>query len=234
VRAWWRKTRTWTAWVRIGGGNGEKESGMFMGPGDEAIIRQPTPDEARTMKLDAGQPVIEITRADGSVDVTTGRVRTSDAAEQQGGKASGIRQRLRRSGGGGGGRRIRLPIRKRVRLRAKLAVAELRTEAAIALVESIVDAVEDYRLRKVVVGDVVTRWQELDAAVQEKYRREGTDVTPLQRFVWDYVDRVGAAAFVGIPEDRAMTEEEVEETLRQGWSRHIAEVRGKRQGGLQS
>jgi hypothetical protein len=47
--------------------------------GDEAIVRMPTEDERRRLKLGQSMPVIEIIRLDGSVELHPSPVRVASA-----------------------------------------------------------------------------------------------------------------------------------------------------------
>jgi hypothetical protein len=173
----------------------------------------PTPEELRTVRgVKAGRPVAEITRASGLVEVFSNRTRFVSEPR---------------------GSLVRLAGQTRAELRAALVVADMRTEAAIALIESIVDIVEDYKLRMVLVSDVVAHWQKLGADGQATYRLENTSTTPLQRFVWDYIEQVDEAAFAGIPDDQDMIQEEAEEIRRRGWFRHLATIQGQPEGVVQ-
>jgi hypothetical protein len=52
-----------------------------LGPGDEAVVRMPTPAERRDHRLGEGEPVIEIRRGDGTSEVHAARRTKVSAAD---------------------------------------------------------------------------------------------------------------------------------------------------------
>jgi hypothetical protein len=70
-----------------------------LGPGDEAVVRMPTPAERRDHRLGKDEPVIEIRRGDGTSEVHGARQVKVSATDPPGSGTPGVegdRERLER------------------------------------------------------------------------------------------------------------------------------------------
>ena len=75
-----------------------------------------------------------------------------------------------------------------------LSDGDLRLRAAFAIKSYIEAALEKYQDRRLVVDDIVNRWHSLPLGMRRRYERPHLKFAPIERFAWDYADRIAERA----------------------------------------